>query len=53
VEPYKTMYLKKGYDMNHTDYYGAVTAMDEQVGRLRNLLAELQVNKNTLLWFAR
>jgi arylsulfatase A-like enzyme len=52
VEPYKTMYLKKGYDMNHTDYYGAVTAMDEQVGRLRNLLAELQVNKNTLLWFA-
>jgi hypothetical protein len=31
VNPYKSEYLKKGYDENYSDYYGAITAMDAQV----------------------
>lgn len=33
------------------DYYGCLTAMDEQVGRLRATLSELGVAENTMLWF--
>ncbi len=33
-------------------FYGAITAMDQQVGRLRNTLRELKVSKNTVLFFA-
>ncbi len=33
-------------------YYGCITAMDEQVGRLRAKLRELGVERNTMLWFS-
>jgi len=39
-----------GYD-EHKDYYGCITAMDEQVGRLRAELKTLGVSDNTMLWF--
>ena len=39
-----------GYD-EHKDYYGCMTAMDEQMGRLRAKLKELGVEDNTMLWF--
>lgn len=32
-------------------YYGCLTAMDEQVGRLRELLRQLGVEQNSMLWF--
>ena len=32
-------------------YYGCLTAMDEQMGRLRNELRDLGIAENTLLWF--
>ena len=32
-------------------YYGCLTAMDEQIGRLRATLHELDVAANTMLWF--
>lgn len=32
-------------------YWGALSAMDRQVGRLRGLLKELHVDENTMLWF--
>jgi len=32
-------------------YYGAITAMDEVIGLLRNLLQELGIKNNTLFWF--
>ena len=32
-------------------YQGAVTAMDEQVGRLRNVLRALGSDRRTMLWF--
>ena len=33
------------------NYWGALTAMDRQIGRLRALLEELQAGENTMLWF--
>lgn len=41
----------KQYADEEQNYYGAVTAMDEQIGRLRAKLKELGVDKNTMLWF--
>jgi arylsulfatase A-like enzyme len=36
------------YDRN---YYGCITALDEQVGRLRDTLRQLNITDNTMLWF--
>ncbi len=46
-------YLKmyEGYAEGRQHYYGCITAMDEQVGRLRAELKRLGVDRNTLLWF--
>jgi len=35
----------------HPDYHGCITAMDEQIGRLREELRRLGVAENTMLWF--
>lgn len=32
-------------------YFGSITALDQQVGRLRNLLGSLPKGENTMLWF--
>ncbi|MBM4077411.1 MAG: N-acetylgalactosamine 6-sulfate sulfatase, partial [Planctomycetes bacterium] len=32
-------------------YFASITAMDEQIGRLRNCLKEQSVDRNTLVWF--
>ncbi len=39
-------------DKPHQHYYGCITAMDEQVGRLRKELRALGIAENTLLWFS-
>lgn len=39
-------------DPGEQNFFGAVTALDLQVGRLRKELRELAVADNTLLWFA-
>lgn len=39
-----------GYD-EHKDYYGCLTAVDEQMGRLRKELQNLGVANDTMLWF--
>ncbi len=39
------------YDVYRRNYYGCVTALDEQVGRLRRPLVDLGVSGNTMLWF--
>ncbi len=36
---------------NKQHYYGCITAMDEQMGRLRDELASLGVEDDTMLWF--
>ncbi len=35
----------------HKDYYGSLTSMDQQLGRLRQKLEHLGVADNTMLWF--
>ena len=46
---YRAMYSK--YDDGAQQYYGCITALDEQVGRLRKELRTLKVADNTMLWF--
>lgn len=46
---YAAMYSE--YDSFQQNYYGCVTAMDEQVGRLRAALKKAGVAENTMLWF--
>ncbi|MCZ6674215.1 MAG: sulfatase-like hydrolase/transferase [Verrucomicrobia bacterium] len=46
---YRAMYKNHPEDTQH--YYACVTAMDEQVGRLRAELTKLGVADNTMLWF--
>ncbi len=41
----------KDYPLHERNYYGCVTALDEQVGRLRSSLRQLGVAENTMLWF--
>ena len=33
-------------------YYGCITAMDDQIGRLREMLREMGVDKNTMIFFS-
>lgn len=46
-------YLAKYPNLSHgkKHYYGAITAMDEQIGRLRKFLKENKVDENTLILF--
>ena len=46
---YRQMYSQHPEHVQH--YYACITAMDEQIGRLRAELENLGVDKNTMLWF--
>jgi arylsulfatase A-like enzyme len=46
---HRQMYENEKADQR--DYYGCITAMDEQVGRLRAQLKTLGIASNTMLWF--
>jgi len=46
---YRAMYSQYSEDEQH--YYGCITALDEQVGRLRSELRGLGIADNTMLWF--
>ena len=48
-EKYKKMY--PDFNEAKKNYYGCITAMDEQIGRLRAKLQELGVEKNTIIFF--
>lgn len=43
--------MYKDYSDFEKNYYGCVTAMDEQIGRLRETLKAAGVADNTMLWF--
>lgn len=43
--------LYPGLSIREQHWYGAITAMDEQIGRLRKKLKELGIADNTVLWF--
>lgn len=46
---YARMY--EGFGLYKRNYYGCITAMDAQMGRLRARLEELGIADNTMLWF--
>ena len=46
---YRQMYSQYSEDQQH--YYGCITELDEQVGRLRNELRKLGISDNTMVWF--
>lgn len=43
--------MYKDYPLETRNYAGCVTAMDEQIGRLREHLAKQGVAQNTMIWF--
>jgi len=43
--------LYKTFDEHKQHYYGAITAMDRQIGRLRDELRRLEIDKNTIIFF--
>lgn len=46
---HRALYAGLSEDEQH--YYGCVTAMDEQIGRVNRLLRELDLTENTVIWF--
>ena len=46
---YREMY--KDLSENKQHYYGCITALDEQVGRLRDELKRLKIADNTMVWY--
>jgi len=46
---HRALYVDQPEKAQH--YFGCITAMDEQVGRLRGELRDLGVAENTMLWF--
>jgi arylsulfatase A-like enzyme len=48
-EEYKRLYSDYSDDEQH--YYGCITAMDEQVGRLNRAVKQLGLEQNTVIWF--
>lgn len=38
-------------DLQKSIYYGTITAMDEQIGRLWTKLEELEIEEETIIWF--
>ena len=46
---HRAMYA--GFSEGEQHYYGCVTALDEQVGRLRTELRQLGVHHDTMLWY--
>ena len=47
----KFLEMYKGQPEEDQHYYGCITALDEQVGRLRAELEKLGVSDNTMIWF--
>jgi arylsulfatase A-like enzyme len=46
---YRALYSELSEDKQH--YFGSISAMDEQIGRLRETLKELGLAENTIIWF--
>lgn len=46
---YRKLYQDRSEEEQH--YYGCITAMDEQVGRLNQLAKELGIEDDTMIWF--
>ena len=49
---YQKMYQNQNYNSEEIDYYGTISEMDDVMGKLRELLNNLGIKNNTLLWFS-
>ncbi|MGK7395339.1 MAG: sulfatase family protein [Candidatus Cyclobacteriaceae bacterium M3_2C_046] len=47
----KYLEMYKEYSEEKQHYYGTLTAMDQQIGRLRQELRRLGIAENTMIWF--
>ncbi len=52
LDPYYTMYRKQGYSRDVTHYYGAISQLDQAIGRVRGLLETYGIKNNTFVWFS-
>lgn len=43
--------LYSDYDTYHRNYFGCITALDAQIGRLREQLRNQGIAENTMIWF--
>jgi arylsulfatase A-like enzyme len=43
--------MYREHSLHARNYYGCITAMDEQMGRLRQCLARAGVDEQTMIWF--
>ncbi len=50
-EEHRSLYPDHPLGLYGQHYHGCITAMDEQIGRLRQRLDELGVADNTMLWY--
>lgn len=48
-EKHRGMYADLPMEQQH--WYGAISAMDEQIGRLRKALRKMELSDNTIVWF--
>ena len=48
---YISRYARANYPRDEVDYYGAISAMDDAVGLIRDLLKKYNVSDNTMTWF--
>jgi len=51
TEHYEGIYLNQKYNLEQADYYGTISAMDDVIGKIRQLLQDLGIRDNTILWF--
>ena len=52
LDPYYTMYRKQGYSGDVIHYYGAISQLDQAIGRVRGLLETYGIKNNTFVWFS-
>ena len=52
LDPYYTMYQEQGYSEDTINYYGAISQLDQAIGRVRGLLETYGVRNNTFVWFS-
>ncbi|MCL4109588.1 UNVERIFIED_CONTAM: hypothetical protein GTU68_049181 [Idotea baltica] len=51
-EQHRGLYPNHPHGLYGQHYHGCITALDEQVGRLRSTLKSLGVEDNTMVWYA-
>ena len=52
LEPFLSKYTSMGYKKELVHYSGAVSQLDQAIGRARHLLQEYNIAQNTLVWFS-